>query len=72
MDPFLVEFGSNVSRARRRAGLTQEALRDLIDIDPAEISRIENGWVNVTIKRVELLSKVLGVTPGQLLDGRFQ
>jgi len=71
MDPFLVQFGRNVARARKRAGLTQEGLRDLIDVDTAEISRIENGWVNVTIKRVELLAKVLGVTPGQLLDGGF-
>jgi transcriptional regulator with XRE-family HTH domain len=69
MDPFLAQFGRNVASARRRAGLTQEGLRDLTDIHPTEISRIENGLVNVKIKTAERLARVLDVSPGQLLDG---
>jgi transcriptional regulator with XRE-family HTH domain len=69
-DPFLAQFGRNVARARRRAGLTQEGLRDLSDIHPTEISRIENGRINVKVKTVERLASFLDVTPGQLLDGR--
>jgi transcriptional regulator with XRE-family HTH domain len=69
MDPFLAQFGRNVARARKRAGLTQEGLWDLSEIHPTEISRIENGRINVKIKTVERLATVLGVTPGQLLDG---
>lgn len=72
MDPFLAQFGRNVARARKRAGLTQEGLRDLCGIETAEISRIENGRVNVTIRRVERLAGVLGLSPGQLLDGAFE
>jgi transcriptional regulator with XRE-family HTH domain len=72
MDPLLVEFGRNVARARKRAGLTQEGLEDLCEIEAAEISRIENGWVNVTIRRVARLAEALELTPGQLLDGAFE
>jgi transcriptional regulator with XRE-family HTH domain len=69
MDPFLAQFGRNVARARKRAGLTQQGLWDHSEIHPTEISRIENGRINVKIKTVERLATVLGVTPGQLLDG---
>ncbi len=71
MDRFLREFGTNVARARNQAGLTQEELRDVSGIHPTEISRIENGLVNVKVKTVERLAVVLGVSPGQLLDGSF-
>jgi transcriptional regulator with XRE-family HTH domain len=71
LDPFLKQFGRNVARARKRAGLTQEKLWDLSGIETAEISRIENGRVNVTIRRVERLASALGLSPGQLLDGTF-
>jgi len=71
VDPFLAQFGRNVARARKRAGLTQEGLRDICGIETAEISRIENGHVNVTIRRVERLATAVELSPGQLLDGTF-
>jgi transcriptional regulator with XRE-family HTH domain len=72
VDPFLAQFGRNVARARKRAGLTQEGLRDRSGIETSEISRIENGKVNVTIRRVARLAKELDLSPGELLDGTFE
>jgi transcriptional regulator with XRE-family HTH domain len=72
MDPFLAQFGRNVARARKRVGLTQEGLRDRSGIETSEISRIENGKVNVTIRRVARLANELSISPGQLLDGTFE
>lgn len=71
MDPLFLQFGRNVGRARKRAGLTQDELQKLCGIHASEISRIEKGARNVTIKTVARLAQVLGVTPGQLLDGRL-
>jgi transcriptional regulator with XRE-family HTH domain len=72
MDRFLVQFGRNLALARSRADLTQEDLYRRCGMHPTEISRVENGRINVKIKTVGRLAQALGVTPGQLLDGSFE
>jgi len=72
MDPLIAQFGRNVARARARAGLTQEELQDRSGVEASEIWRIENGKVNVTIRRLSRLAKELNMSPGELLDGTFE
>ena len=53
-------FGESVRTARMRAGLKQSDLSELTGIAREEISRIENGLVNITIKQMSRLARVLG------------
>ena len=53
-------FGESVRAARTRAGLKQSDLSELTGIAREEISRIENGLVNITIKQMSRLAHVLG------------
>ncbi len=55
-----VELGTQLSRARRAAGLTQSELAEECGIQQAVISRIERGLGNPTLKTLELLAKGCG------------
>lgn len=62
-------FGHNVRRQRRRAGLSQEALGHACDLHPTEISRLERAAREPRLGTIVKLSRALGITPSQLLDG---
>lgn len=50
------ELGEKVKRLRKRRGLTQEQLAELIEISPRNLSNIELG---VTFAKAETLEKII-------------
>ena len=62
-------LGLTVQAARRRAGLTQEALAALIARTPESVSNIERGRQLPTIETLVDLVRVLEVPPPDFLDG---
>lgn len=60
-------FGLNVRRVRKEAGLSQEALADLVGIARSYMSDVEVGRRNPSLAVVERIAKALGVTPLSLL-----
>lgn len=54
-------IGARLCRARRRSGTTQSELADMTGMAQGDISAIENGNRNVTIKTLRRLADALGV-----------
>lgn len=53
---------------RKKRGLTQEQLGNLVDTTQSYISRIENGYIKtLTVYKMEKLSKVFNIKPWELL-----
>lgn len=63
----LKTFGVNLRRFRNEKGLSQRDLYALCNIDNAEISRMENGEVNVTLNTLTQLAEALDVPAWMLL-----
>jgi len=61
-------FGRNVRRYRKEAGLTQEMLGELTNLDRGYISGVERGVRNPTIVNVEKIAKALQVKAAQLFE----
>ena len=55
-----VQLGTQLSRARRAANLTQAELAEISGLQQAVISRIESGKGNPTIETLEILAKGCG------------
>ena len=62
-------FAQNLARARRRKGLSQEALSVRASVHRTEISQLERGLRVPRIDTMVKLAAGLGVTPDVLLDG---
>jgi len=60
--------GMNVRRLRKEKGLSQEELGFEAKSNRTYVSDIERAIRNPTITVIARLAKVLGVTPGYLLD----
>ena len=54
------EFGAQMKRARKHAGLSQRSLADLVGVDPETINRVERGFNT----RVETMAKIQAALPG--------
>jgi transcriptional regulator with XRE-family HTH domain len=63
----LKTFGVNLRHFRNEKGLSQRDLYALCNIDNAEISRMENGEVNVTLNTLAQLAEALDISPFMLL-----
>lgn len=64
-----VQFGKNLARCRRRAGLSQEELSVRASLHRTAVGQLERGE---RVARVDTLIKLagsLGTPPGDLLDG---
>ena len=61
-------FGERLHAERLAAGLTQQRLAELAEMDPAEISRYEKGARSPRLDTVVRLASALGVRPGRLVD----
>lgn len=57
----------NVRLLRKAAGLSQEELAELANIDRTYVSQVERGLRNVTISVLARISKALKTTPDKLL-----
>ncbi len=68
MDP-TAQFAENLRRLRIAAGLTQEALSALAQLDPAEISRLERGVREPRLSTMVRLARGLEVAVSDLVAG---
>jgi transcriptional regulator with XRE-family HTH domain len=48
----LEKLGANVRRQRNRAGITQEALAELTEVNPRTVQKIEAGDINVLVTTI--------------------
>lgn len=61
-------IGERIKEARKKAGLSQEKLAEMIDVTTVYISRIERGG-QINLKRLSQISIALSVSIVQLLNG---
>lgn len=61
-------FGQNMRHHRLAAGLSQEAVAELMGVDRAHISSMERGQQNVTLLTIWSAAQALGVRPAAFLD----
>ncbi len=54
--------GTRLHEARRARHLTQEALSELVGVDPQTVQRAEAGRVSLSLPRLKALADALGVT----------
>ena len=60
-DDILRKFGAAVKRIRKEKGLTQVDIEIKTGIGSADLSRIENGQVNLSFSKLVKLAEGLGV-----------
>lgn len=60
--------GLRIKRIRRSKGISQQVLAYQVDMEKTNISRIEGGRTNVTLKNVYKIAEALGVTMKEIVD----
>lgn len=63
-----ISIGKKIKSIRESKGLTQQTLSDLCDFEKSNVSRIESGRTNLTIKSLFKISKALQVKMKELVD----
>ncbi len=64
-------FGLHVKKIREKKGYTLRDVDKNCALDESNISKIENGRVNIQLSTILELAKGLGVKPKDLLDFEF-
>lgn len=64
-------FGANVRAIRKNYQLTQEKLAELIGIEPANVSKMENGTHFPSLKTFVRLVDVLGLDISNLFTANY-
>lgn len=59
---FLKQFGKRIAEVRKKKGLTQEQLADLVDVHRTYIGFIEQGKRNPVIANIYKISRALKVS----------
>lgn len=62
-------FGSRVRELRKSAGLTQEQLAAVADLDRSYVGGVERGERNVSLENICRLADAIGVSPADLFSG---
>lgn len=62
------KFGKRVREIREKAGISQQELANLCDLEYSQINRIELGKINTSISHLFVLAKNLNVSPKTLID----
>ena len=62
-------IGQRIKKARLERELTQEKLAEKLDVSIAFLSRVERGNSRISLKRLNQVCDVLGVTEGDILNG---
>lgn len=71
LNPFQKErqlLGSTIKELREKQKLTQEELADRSHINVSYLAKIENGYVNTTVRYLIKLSRGLGVKVKDLFE----
>jgi transcriptional regulator with XRE-family HTH domain len=61
-----ITFGINVKRYRNEKSWNQMDLAIELGIEPSYVSKIENGWANVTLESIEDIASALSVEAAEL------
>lgn len=64
-------FGTNLRRIRKEKGFSQRELSARCNIDNADISRMENGDINITLKTLQQLADAMDINVIELLIKRL-
>lgn len=68
-DPqFLKSLGQRVQQLRTEKGFTQQELCDKAEIARSQLTRLEQGDLNITVSTLNALATAMGVTPKMVLD----
>jgi len=67
MGDISTKFGKRVKRIRLEKKLSQGDLAKIIDVHPTDISGIERGIRNMSLRNIERLAKALDVPINELL-----
>lgn len=59
-------LGRRIKEIRKKQNLTQEQVAELIQIEPASLSNIENGKYYPTAENLEKIIKVFNISPEYL------
>ena len=65
----LEQFGETLKAERLKAGLSQEHLADLAELDRTYVGSTERGERNISLINIVKLAGALGVRPANLLKG---
>lgn len=68
-DTFLVSMGSRICEERKKLGLSQEMLAEMIDVSPQTISTAERGEKAMRPESIYRLSKVFECSTDYLFSG---
>ncbi|MBQ8784708.1 MAG: helix-turn-helix transcriptional regulator [Alphaproteobacteria bacterium] len=63
-------LGLNIAYYRKRKGLTQMQLAELLEIDRSHMSAIELATVGVSLDVVFKFCRIIDITPKELFDFR--
>lgn len=66
----LILFGTNLRRIRKDKGFSQRELSSRCNIDNADISRMENGAINITMTTLQQLADAMDIAVWELLIPR--
>lgn len=67
-----IRIGERIKTLRQNKGMSQQTLADECDIESPNLSRIENGNTNPTIKSLWKISNALGVKLRDLVDVEYE
>lgn len=62
------KLGNRIREFRLKAGLSQQTLADLCELEISQINRIELGKINTSISQVFLIAEKLKVEPIELIQ----
>ena len=63
------EFGKQIFRLRKKAGLSQEELAERVGVHLNTVSQWENGFYIPKTPKIQKLAEVLSVSEAELLNG---
>lgn len=65
---FLIQFGANFGKIRKRKNLSFRALSQKCDLDYADLNKIEKGKRNITLTTIAELARGLDIHPSALFE----
>ena len=64
-----MSYWQNITAIRKRKGINQEELAHMLDVNPATLSRWENGHFEPKASVIKKLCEVLNCTESELMSG---
>ena len=61
-------LGQNIAQQRKRKGLSQEKLAEIVDLSREYITRVERGQKNISLKKLFLIADTLEMKLNDLIN----